>query len=203
MFIPIDINMPGPHPPLIEKKEPKSKKEPAAKKEPVAKKEPAKKEPVGKKTISKDIISRLERIIKFATDPKTIAVATAALGVAKLGYDAYSKYSLKKSLDEITEKARKNVGSDTAMLPPSQRGSPSTTPRESFYQRSPDIISMDDLMDLSRPYYGYPANGPRRDSIASTNTSISPATSLGSIASILDDSMKSATTDSSILRYNP
>ena len=195
MFLPIDINMPGPHPPMKEKKDPKSKKEPAAKKEPVAKKEPA-----SKKSVSKDLITRLERIIKFATDPKTVAVATAALGVAKLGYDAYSKYSLKKSLDEITEKAKRNVGSDTVMLPTGYRDSPTTTPRESFYQRRPDIINMDDLMDLSRPYYGYSANGPRRDSIASTNTSISPATSLGSIASILDDSMKSATTDSSISR---
>lgn len=166
MFLPMDINMPGPHPP--------EKKKPAAKKEPVEKKEPAAK----KETTSKDIITKLERVLKFATDPKTIAIATAALAVAKAGYDIYSKQQLKNSLDEIVAKAKQEAGSDTVMLP------------TGFYQRPQPLVPL--IPDLRDYDYTMVNDYGERRSLASSNagTSISDIPSLGSMVSVADEVME-------------
>jgi hypothetical protein len=164
MFLPMDINMPGPHPP--EKKKPK--KEPAAKKEPPAKKE----------TASKDIIAKLERVLKFATDPKTIAIATAALAAAKAGYDLYSKQQLKNSLDEIVAKAKQEAGSDAVMRP------------TGFYQRPQPLVPF--IPDLRDYDYTMVNDYGERRSLASSiaDSSISNIPSLGSMASVIDEVME-------------
>lgn len=142
-------------------------------------------------------MSKLERVIKFATDPKTIAVATAALATAKVAYDMYRKYQLKNSLDEIVGKSKKEFGTDTVMRP------------TGFYQR-PQIedfvyndLQMTPVTDFKKPKplqpipdlrdYDYTMvndYGERR-SLASSNagSSISDISSLGSMASVVDEVM--------------